>query len=84
MRTPRLRLAVVIFAVALTSFAAGTIAQGRYPQITRAEFALQAALRHLQEGRITFGGHKRAAAALINQALGELQAAKAFAYQRGY
>ncbi len=79
----RMRLAGVIFAVALMSFAAGTIAQGRYPEINRAEGALRAALNDLQHARDILGGHKRNAEGLVNQAIGELQAGKAFAASHG-
>ncbi len=83
MLTRRMQLAAVMFAVALVSFAAGTIAQGRYPYINQAEGALNAALGHLQAARVVFGGHKANAERLIHQAIGELQAGKAFAYQHG-
>jgi hypothetical protein len=49
--SPKSRRAAVIFTVALVSFAAGTIAQGRYPEINQAESALQAALGHMQGAR---------------------------------
>ena len=83
MLSRRIQLAAVIFAVALMSFAAGTIAQGRYPEINRAEGALRAALNDMQLARDVFGGHKRAAEGLVNQAIGELEAGKAFAASRG-
>jgi hypothetical protein len=79
----KMQLAAVIFTVALVSFAAGTIAQGRYPEVNQAEAALQAALGHLHGARDVFGGHKANAEGLINQALGELQAGKAFAAAHG-
>ena len=84
MLTRRLQLAAIIFAVALLSFSAGTIAQGRFPDINRAEGALQAALSDMQAARDIFGGHKRNAEGLVNQAIGELEAGKAFAASRGY
>ncbi len=84
MLTRRIQLAGAIFAVALLSFAAGTIAQGRYPEINRAEGALRAALNDMQAARVVFGGHKANAERLVNQAIGELQAAKAFAASHGY
>jgi hypothetical protein len=83
MLSQKSRLAAVIFTVGLVSFAAGTIAQGRYPEINQAEGALQAALGHLRGARDVFGGHKASAEGLINQALGELQAGKAFAAAHG-
>jgi len=79
----RAQLAAVIFAVALVSFAAGTIAQGRYPEINQAEGALRAALGNLHAARDVFGGHKANAEGLVNQALGELEAGKAFAAAHG-
>jgi hypothetical protein len=81
--TQRMQLAVIIFAVALLSFAAGTIAQGRYPEMNRAEGALRAALNDMQNARDVFGGHKANAMGLVNQAIGELEAGKAFAFQHG-
>jgi len=83
MLSRRIQLAAVIFAAALLSFAAGTIAQGRYPEINRAEGALRAALNDMQLARDVFGGHKRAAEGLVNQAIGELEAGKAFAASHG-
>ena len=83
MSTQRMQLAVIIFAVALLSFAAGTIAQGRYPEMNRAEGALRAALNDMQNARDVFGGHKANAMGLVNQAIGELEAGKAFAFQHG-
>lgn len=80
----KIQLAGAIFAVALLSFTAGTIAQGRYPEINRAENALRVAINDMRLARSTFGGHKRAAEGLVSQAIGELQAANAFAASRGY
>jgi hypothetical protein len=82
--TKRMQLAVIIFAVALLSFAAGTVAQGRFPEINQAEGALQAALTSMRAARDIFGGHKINAENLVNQAIGELEAGKAFAASRGY
>jgi hypothetical protein len=84
MLSRRIQLAGVIFVVALLSFTAGTIAQGRYPEINRAEGALRAAMNDMHLARNVFGGHKANAARLVNQAIGELEAAKAFAASRGY
>ena len=84
MLTRRIQLAVVIFPIALLSFVAGTIAQGRFPEINRAESALQAALADMRAARDIFGGHKINAEGLVNQAIGELEAGKAFAASRGY
>ena len=78
-----MQLAAAIFAVAALSFAAGAVAQGRYPELNRAESALRAALADLQHARHVFGGHKVNAEALINQAIGELQTAKASAREHG-
>jgi hypothetical protein len=78
-----MQIAAAMFAVALVSFAAGTIAQGRYPEINRAEGALRAAIGDMQGARVVFGGHKANAMRLVNQAIGELEAGKAFAFQHG-
>ncbi|HUI34956.1 MAG TPA: hypothetical protein VLX67_05500 [Stellaceae bacterium] len=80
----RMKLAAAFVAVGLMSFAAGTLAQGRYPAINQAEGILNNALGVLRgEARDVFGGHKVAAERLIQQALGELQAGKAFAAAHG-
>jgi len=77
-------LAGAFLAVGLMSFGAGTLAQGRYGFINQAEGALNNALGILRgEARDVFGGHKVAAENLIQQALGELQAGKAFAAAHG-
>jgi uncharacterized protein YjbJ (UPF0337 family) len=79
-----LKLGAAFVAVGLISFAAGSLAQGRYPAINQAEGALNNALGILRgEARDVFGGHKVAAEGLIQQALGELQAGKAFAASHG-
>jgi hypothetical protein len=80
----RTKFGAVVIAVALLSFGAGTLAQGRYPQINRAEGNLQTALANLRAARDVFGGHKQNAEAAINQALGELEAGKAYAASHGY
>jgi hypothetical protein len=84
MNARRMALAGAFVAVGLLSFAAGTVAQGRYPAINRAEGRLNAALGDLAAGRDVFGGHKQAAAALINQAIGELENGKQFAAANGF
>lgn len=78
-----LKLTAAMLSIGLVSFAAGTFAQGRYPEINRAEGHLQAALGDLHAARDVFGGHKVAAEGLIQQALGELQAGKGFAAAHG-
>jgi hypothetical protein len=83
MQIAKLKLAGIVVAVGLLSFSAGTIAQGRYPEVNQAEGALNAALGHLQRARDVFGGHKATAERLIGQALGELQTGKAFAASHG-
>jgi hypothetical protein len=77
------KLAGAFLAIGLLSFAAGTLAQGRYPEVNQAESSLQTALAQLRAARDVFGGHKTAAENLINQALGELQAGKAYAAAHG-
>jgi hypothetical protein len=81
----KLKLGAAMIAIAIVSFTAGgTLAQGRYPFINQAEGALNNALGILRgEARDVFGGHKVAAEGLIQQALGELQAGKAFAAAHG-
>jgi hypothetical protein len=78
------KLAAAFLAIGLLSFAAGPLAQGRYPDINQAEGSLQTALAQLRAARDVFGGHKTAAENLINQALGQLQEGKAFATAHGY
>ena len=82
--TSRIKLAAAMAAVALLSFTAGTLAQGRYPEIVRAENALNNALNDLNHARDVFGGHKQNAMGFVNQAIGELEAGKGFAAQHGY
>lgn len=84
MKSRQVALACVFVVVSLMSFAAGTVAQGLYPAINRAEGRLNAALGDLAAGRDVFGGHKQAAAGLINQAIGELEAGKQFAAAHGF
>jgi hypothetical protein len=79
----KLKLAVAALAFGLVSFTAGTMAQGRFPEINRAEGALNNALGLLGSARDVFGGHKVAAENLIRQALGELRQGKAFAAAHG-
>lgn len=75
----RLKLAAAMLAIALVSFAAGTFAQGRYPEINRAEGHLQAALGDLRAAASFYGHHKQNAEGLISQ----LQEAKGFAASHG-
>ena len=80
----KFKLAAAFAVIGLVSFAAGTLAQGRYPAINQAEGALNNALGILHgEARDVFGGHKANAEGLIQQALGELQQGKAFAAAHG-
>ena len=79
----KVKLATAFVVVGLMAFAAGTLAQGRYPEVNRAEGALQQALADLRAARDVFGGHKVTAENLINQAVGELQQGKAFAASHG-
>ena len=79
----KLKLTAAMLAVGLVSFTAGTLAQGRYPEINQAEGSLQTALAQLRAARDVFGGHKGAAEGFIQQALGELQAGKGFAAAHG-
>ena len=83
MTQQKLKLTAAMLAIGLVSFTAGTLAQGRYPEINQAEASLQTALAQINAARDVFGGHKVTAANLINQAIGELQAGKAFAASHG-
>ena len=80
----KLKIGGAMVAVALLSFTVGTFAQGRYPEINRAEGHLNGALADLHAAANFYGGHKEAAEGLINQALGELQAGKGFAETHGH
>jgi hypothetical protein len=84
MQSSKLKLTVAMIGIGLVSFAAGTLAQGRYPEINRAEGHLQAALGDLRAAANFYGGHKENAEAAINQALGQLQEAKGFAASHGH
>jgi len=83
MTRAKLKVTAAMLAVGLLSFAAGSLAQGRYPEVNRAEGHLQAALGDLHAARDVFGGHKGAAEGLIQQALGQLQEGKGFAAAHG-
>jgi hypothetical protein len=83
MTQQKMKLTAAALAIGLVSFAAGTLAQGRYPEINRAEGHLQAALGDLRAARDVFGGHKANAEGLIQQALGQLQEGKGFAAAHG-
>jgi hypothetical protein len=83
MTSQKLKLTAAALAIGLVSFAAGTLAQGRYPEVNRAEGHLQAALGDLHAARDVFGGHKEQAEALVQQALGQLQEGKGFAAAHG-
>jgi hypothetical protein len=66
-----------LLAVAI-GVAAGTVAAERHPEIARAQRALQRVKGDLEHAGHDFGGHRVAALKLIDQALGELQAARQF------
>ena len=83
MTSQKLKLTAAALAIGLVSFAAGTLAQGRFPEVNRAEGHLQAALGDLHAARDVFGGHKGNAEGLIQQALGQLQEGKGFAAAHG-
>ena len=61
MTRPKLKLTAAMLAIGLMSFATGTMAQGRYPEVNQAEGALNNALGLLGNARDVFGGHKVAA-----------------------
>ena len=70
----KIKLAAAMIAIGVVSFAAGTFAQGRYPEINRAERRrCNGALGDLRAARDVFGGHKVAAERLVQQAIGELR-----------
>jgi outer membrane murein-binding lipoprotein Lpp len=83
MQQHKIKLAAAAVAIGLVSFAAGTLAQGRYPEINQAVGSLNAALGALEHARDFFGGHKVAAERLIQQAIGELRAGEADAAAHG-
>jgi hypothetical protein len=83
MQQHKFKLAAAAIAIGLVSFAAGTFAQGRYPEVNQAIGSLNGALGQLQRARDVFGGHKIAAERLIQQAIGELEAGKADAAAHG-
>ena len=83
LKLPNFKLTAAMLAIGHLSFTAGTLAQGRYPDITQAEGALNNALGALHAARDVFGGHKVAAENLIRQAIGELQEGKAYAAAHG-
>jgi hypothetical protein len=77
-------LSVAFLGVALASFAAGTVAQGRYPEINEAEGALRNAVGHLQRANDVFGGYKDWAEWHVKQALDDLEKGKRWAASHGY
>jgi hypothetical protein len=79
-----IKLTAAIVAVGLLSFAAGTIAQDRFPEMNNALGALQNARGFLDHARRDFGGHRVNAIRLIDQAMGEVEQGKQFAIQHGY
>ncbi len=83
MQQHKFKLAAAAIAIGLVSFAAGTLAQGRYPEINQAIGSLNGALGQLQHARDVFGGHKVAAERLVREAIGELEAGKADAAAHG-
>ena len=84
MRIRQAGLAAGFLAVGLVSFAVGSVAQGRFPEINQAEFALRNAMGHLQAARNAFGGHKARAEWHIGQAMRELEEGKRWAARHGY
>jgi hypothetical protein len=82
MRSAKTAAAIVV--VAMLSFAAGSLAQPRFPRIEAAEGSLQSALAGLQHTRDVFGGHKQRAERLISDAINQLEIGKRFAASHGY
>jgi len=54
-----LKLTAVMLAIGVVSFAAGTLAQGRHPEINRAEGHLQGALGDLRAAANFYGGTRK-------------------------
>ncbi len=71
----RIRIAAV--AVFATGVLAAT-AYAAFPRINAAENAISNAIAQLRAAPAVYGGHKAAAINLLQQAIGQLQAAKAF------
>jgi hypothetical protein len=80
----KLKFTVTMLAVGLLSFTAGTMAQGRFPEINQSIRSLQEAQAQMHAARDVFGGHKGTAENLVGQAIRELEAGKAFAASHGY
>jgi hypothetical protein len=78
------KTAAAMVVMGMLSFAVGSLAQPRYPNIDAAEGSLQSALVSLRNTRDIFGGHKGSAERLINRAIGELEIGKQFAAAHGY
>lgn len=66
-----------LIAVAVCAFAAGAVAQSRFPNIDSAAGHLNAALTDLDRAPDRFGGYKANAQRLIRDALVQLEQAKA-------
>jgi hypothetical protein len=84
MQVQSVKITGAIVVAGMLSFAAGTLAQPRYPEIDAAEGSLQSALASLRHARDFFGAHKQKAERLISQAIGHLEAGKRFAAAHGY
>ena len=60
-------LSVAFLGVALASFAAGTVAQGRYPEINEAEGALRNAVGHRSEQTMSLAAIKTGQSGMLNR-----------------
>lgn len=84
MKWRSVKTAAAIVVMGMLSFAVGSPAQPRYPNIDAAEGSLQTALVTLRNTRDIFGGHKSNAEQLINRAIRQLEIGKQFAAAHGY
>jgi hypothetical protein len=84
MKMRSVKTAAALVAVGIVSFAVGSLAQPRYPNIDAAEGSLQTALVTLRNTRDVFGGHKSNAEQLISRAINQLQIGKQYAAAHGY
>ena len=80
----KLKSTIAMLAVGLLSYTAGTMAQGRYGEINQSIASLQTASSQMRAARDVFGGHKGTAENLVQRAIGELEASKAYAAAHRY
>jgi len=83
MQQHKFKLAAAAIAIGLVSFAAGTLAQGRYPEINQAIGSLNGALGQLAMPATCSAGTRSPPSDLVREAIGELEAGKADAAAHG-